>query len=144
MHWQYVALNRSYLALAISSITLHKLLAKEAFVLALHNVQSMIYTSSKGKRATLVLLRTLISSLAYMYLLSSSLHVGCLLSLYISPTFLFSCGVCPGDLVQSPSSLTCQDQETFLNTANLWLHSAMYQQISSECSNMIRHCEDRS
>ena len=45
---QYIALNQSSLALAISLLYI---LAIEAFVLALHNVQSMIYTSSKGRRA---------------------------------------------------------------------------------------------
>ena len=46
----YIALiNRTSLALAISLLYI---LAIEAFVLALHNVQSMIYTSSKRRRVT--------------------------------------------------------------------------------------------
>ena len=53
---QYVTLNWSSLA-SISTSSLY-ILAIEAFVLALHNIQSIIYTSSKGRKATY-------SSLAY-------------------------------------------------------------------------------
>ena len=53
---QCVTLNWSSLA-SISTSSLY-ILATEAFVLALHNIQSIIYTSSKGRKVTY-------SSLAY-------------------------------------------------------------------------------